>query len=48
MNIIILTNIEPDTPIIKKVITDQPIYYFIKSDVVLSDLFEKIKNILTG
>jgi len=46
IKIIILTNIEPDTAIIGKVIAGQPIYYFIKSDVLLSDLFEKIKELL--
>jgi len=46
IKVIILTNVEPDTQIIGKVINDQPIYYFIKSDVVLFDLFEKINKLL--
>jgi DNA-binding response OmpR family regulator len=46
IKVIILTNVEPDTAVIGKVITDQPVYYFIKSDVMLSDLFDKIKKLL--
>ena len=44
--VIILTNIEPDDKIIKKVINDQPLYFFIKSDTKLKDLLAKIKVIL--
>lgn len=44
--VIMLTNLEPDTKIIGDVVSDQPSYYFIKSDAKLSELFEKIKELL--
>lgn len=45
--VIILTNLEPDDKIIEKVVNDQPSYYFVKSDIQLNDLLEKIKELLT-
>ena len=44
--VILLTNLEPDDKIISQVITDQPSYYFVKSDIKLDDLLEKIKELL--
>jgi CheY-like chemotaxis protein len=44
--VIILTNLEPDDRIIGKVVNDQPSYYFVKSDIQISDLLEKIKDLL--
>lgn len=44
--VIMLTNLEPDDRIINKVVSDQPSYYCVKSDVKFSDLLEKIKELL--
>ena len=44
--VIMLTNLEPDDKIIGKVVADQPSYYFVKSDIQLNDLFDKIKELL--
>lgn len=44
--VIMLTNIEPDDKIIGKVVNDQPAYYFVKSDIQVNDLLEKIKELL--
>lgn len=45
--VIMLTNLEPDEKIIKQVVSDQPAYYFVKSDIQFNDLLEKIKELLT-
>ena len=45
--VIILTNVSPDTDTVLKAIMDtQPAYYFIKSDIKLSEVIEKIEDIL--
>ena len=44
--VIFLTNLESDDQMIQKVIKDKPAYYLIKSDIQISDLLEKIKNLL--
>ncbi len=44
--IIILTNLEPNDNIIKKVISDRPAYYFVKSDIKFSELLGKINDLL--
>jgi DNA-binding response OmpR family regulator len=44
--VIILTNLEPDDKIIGGVVSDQPSYYFVKSDIQFSDLLEKVKELL--
>ena len=44
--VIMLTNLEPDDKIIGDVVKDQPAYYFIKSDVKLDDMLEKIHELL--
>lgn len=44
--VIILTNLEPDEKMIGKVVNDQPSYYFVKSDIHVSDLLEKIQELL--
>jgi DNA-binding response OmpR family regulator len=46
MNVIILTNLEPDDKILGNVITDEPSYYFVKSDIQLGELLAKIKNLV--
>lgn len=43
--VILLTNLEPDGVIIKKVAVDQPTYYLIKSEVKLEELMAKIKEV---
>lgn len=45
--VIILTNFEPDDKVLQKVVADKPTYYFIKSDIKLDDLLEKIKELLS-
>ena len=44
--VIMLTNLEPDETIVRKVIDDHLAYYFVKSDTKLEDLFKKIEEIL--
>ena len=44
--VIILTNLEPDDKILAKVISDQPSYYFVKSDTQLNELLEKIEELV--
>ena len=43
--VIILTNLEPDDEILRKVLEDQPTYYLMKSDIQLADLVEKVKKL---
>lgn len=46
--VILLTNVSPDTDkALQEVIAYQPAYYFIKSDVQLTDIVEKIKEIVS-
>ena len=47
IKVIILTNLEPDDKIITGVLNDQPLYYFVKSDIELKDLLIEIKKLLT-
>lgn len=44
--VIILTNLEPDDKILKKVLEDKPDLYLVKSDIQLSELMTKIKTAL--
>ena len=44
--VIMLTNLEPDDRIINKVVSDQPLYYFVKSDIQFNDLLKKIEDVL--
>lgn len=44
--VIILTNLEPDDKILRTVLVDKPSYYLMKSDIQLTDLLKKIKDIL--
>lgn len=45
--VIVLTNLNPDPKEINEAIAeDEPAYYLIKSDVSLSELLEKVKEIL--
>ena len=44
--VIMLTNLEPDDKILGEVLSDQPSYYFVKSDIQFNDLLEKIKELL--
>ena len=46
MKVIILSNLEPDDSIITKVYANLPIAYFIKSDIALADLLEKVDEVL--
>lgn len=48
VKVILLTNLEPDDKILKKVIEDLPLYYFVKSNIQFNDLLNKIKEILGG
>ena len=44
--VILLTNLEVSDKILKQVVKDQPVYYFVKSDVKLNDLLSKINELL--
>lgn len=46
--VIMLTNLEPDSKIIAKVVKEQPLYYCVKSDVKSGDLLAKIKELIAG
>ncbi len=46
VKIIVLTNLEPNDELIKKVIDNKPSYYLVKSDIKLTDLLDKIKELL--
>ena len=46
VKVIILTNLEPDDKILQSVLLDKPDLYLVKSDIQLSDLIDKIKDIL--
>lgn len=46
LNVIVLTNIEPDADMTRRVINDQPLYYYIKSDINLNDLVAKIVDLM--
>ncbi len=46
MPVIVLTNFDPDEEMVRKTIEDKPAYYFIKSDIKLSELSEKIKELI--
>jgi CheY-like chemotaxis protein len=45
--VILLTNVEANETIVKQVVKDQPIYYFVKSDIKLNDLLQKVKELLS-
>ncbi|QQG41470.1 MAG: response regulator [Candidatus Woesebacteria bacterium] len=42
MKVIILTNLELDNNVMKRALDAKPLYYFVKSDIALSALIEKI------
>lgn len=45
--VIMLTNVSPDTETsLKEIIKNQPAYYFVKSDIQLDTLMEKITEVL--
>ena len=47
--VIMLTNVSADSStIIKEILVYQPAYYFIKSDIKLDNVVEKIKEVLTA
>lgn len=46
IKVIVLTNLEPDDKIIGDIINDQPLYYFVKSDIHFKDLLAKIKQVM--
>lgn len=45
--VIVLTNLEPDDKILKKVLQDKPLLYLVKSNIHLSDLSKKVKSALS-
>jgi len=47
VKVIVLTNLDPDDDILKKVLEDKPDYYFVKSNIELSELVERVKGVLT-
>ena len=48
VKVIFLTNLEADEKILKKVVEELPLYYFVKSDTELDKLIGKIEEILLG
>jgi DNA-binding response OmpR family regulator len=46
VKVIFLTNLEPNDDTIKNVIDGQPSYYLVKSDIQLSQLLEKVRELL--
>lgn len=44
--VILLTNVEPNETIIKQVVKDEPVYYFVKTEIKLDNLLKKIKELL--
>jgi CheY-like chemotaxis protein len=44
--VIVLTNLEPDKDILAKVLENKPALYLVKSNIRLSELKEKILNVL--
>ena len=44
--VIMLTNLEPTSKIINNSIKDQLTFYFVKSDIKLTNLFKKIKELI--
>ena len=44
--VIMLTNLDADDESLKRIIRDQPAYYFIKSNIKLDVLVDKIKSVL--
>jgi hypothetical protein len=44
--VILLTNLEPNSQIIERVIIDKPYYYFVKSDIKFADLLNKVNEVL--
>ena len=44
--IILLTNLDPDDNILKGLVQNQPSYYFIKNEVSISEVIQKVKEIL--
>jgi len=45
--VIMLTNLEPDEKIVKQLVSYKPAFYFVKSDIQISDMLEKIKELLS-
>jgi len=45
-NVIILTNLDPDNKILQSVLKNLPTCYFIKSDIQLAELINKIKDLI--
>lgn len=46
VKVIMMTNFEPDEKIAKQMVTDNPLYYFVKSNTNIEDLMTKIKEAL--
>ena len=44
--VIVLTNLEPDKEIMKKMLEGKPVLYLVKSNIKLLELSEKIKSLL--
>lgn len=47
IKVIVLTNLEPDDKIIGEIVKNQPVFYFVKSDIKFASLFEKIQDLLS-
>ncbi len=45
--VIMLTNLEPDENILSTVLIERPAFYFIKSNISIAELLDKIEDLLT-
>ena len=46
IKVVMLTNLEPDDKIIGQAVANEPSYYFVKSDIRLTELLTKIKELI--
>lgn len=47
MKVIILTNLELDGDMMQRALKTKPLYYFVKTDVTLATIMEKVDEVLT-
>ena len=46
-NVILLTNVDPDTAIAKEMVETEPSYYFVKSNINIDSIVDKVKELLS-
>lgn len=45
--VIVLTNLDPNDDILKKILEYKPDYYFVKSNIKLAELMERVKGVIS-